>query len=287
MILDAASIKWLHVESTTKCNAWCPGCGRNKGGYELADGLELADLTTDALEQACLQLPNLEVIQFCPTYGDPLAADNIMEQVRVAKKYSKKIQLHTNGSLRNTEWWANLAAELSDVEHDVWFTLDGLEGVHEVYRQGTFFNKIIDNARAFINAGGYATWQFIPWAHNEHQITDCIKLSQQIGFKKFKLINRVRPVPIARHYKTGDSYELKPWSRNEITNPLTFVRNRVELQNCMHLSIPSIYLNYNGKLSRCCRYNLKETFDLVGNIDDQSDKILNDASEFCVYNCGS
>lgn len=287
MNLDPASINWLQVESTTKCNAWCAGCGRNNHGYGLKDGLEIADLSASSLEQACQQLPNLTTIQFCPTYGDPIAADNIMEQIAIAKNYSKKIQLHTNGSLRNTDWWINLAKVLSDVEHDVWFTLDGLEGIHELYRQGTFFNKIIDNASAFIKAGGYATWQFIPWAHNEHQITDCIKLSQQLGFKKFKLINRVRPIPVARHYKTGAEYELKPWSRNDITNPLTFVRNRVELKNCMHLSIPSVYLNYNGKLSRCCRYNLQETFDSVAEISDQSDKILNDSSEFCVYNCGS
>jgi hypothetical protein len=35
----------------------------------------------------------------------------------------------------------NFAVTLSDREHDVWFALDGLKGVHEIYRQGTNFDK--------------------------------------------------------------------------------------------------------------------------------------------------
>ena len=50
------------------------------------------------------------------------------------------------------------------------------------------YQKIIDNASAFIQAGGFATWQFVPYAHNEHQVKNCIKVSQELGFKKFKLI---------------------------------------------------------------------------------------------------
>ena len=31
------TIMWLHVEPTSRCNAWCPGCPRNKFGYGLTD----------------------------------------------------------------------------------------------------------------------------------------------------------------------------------------------------------------------------------------------------------
>ena len=65
-------------------------------------------------------------------------------------------------------------------------SIDGLEDTHSYYRQGTNWKKIINNAKSFISSGGRAVWQFIPFAHNEHQIKSCIRLSQQLGFKEFK-----------------------------------------------------------------------------------------------------
>mgnify|MGYP003335187616 CR=1 FL=1 len=37
--MNNADIKWAHVELSTKCNAWCPACPRNKNGFGLIDGL--------------------------------------------------------------------------------------------------------------------------------------------------------------------------------------------------------------------------------------------------------
>ena len=65
---------WLHVESTTRCNAWCPFCPRSKNGYGLADDLIVQDLSIDKLQNVCDDIPNIETIQFCGNLGDPLAA---------------------------------------------------------------------------------------------------------------------------------------------------------------------------------------------------------------------
>ena len=40
------NIKWLQVENTTKCNAWCPGCSRNNNGYGLSNFV-IEDLDTN------------------------------------------------------------------------------------------------------------------------------------------------------------------------------------------------------------------------------------------------
>jgi len=179
---------WLQVENSTKCNAWCPGCARNQGGYGLNPYLVVEDLSTERFEEVLKKLPNLETIQFSGTYGDTMAANNVLEHIDLAIKYASKIQIHTHGGIRSSQWWTDLGTLLKDLNHDVWFCLDGLKGVHEIYRQGTDFDKTVANAKAFISAGGYATWQFIPWAHNEHQIKDCMRLSQQMGFKKVFLV---------------------------------------------------------------------------------------------------
>jgi sulfatase maturation enzyme AslB (radical SAM superfamily) len=286
MILSDAI--WLQVENSTKCNAWCPGCGRNQGGKDLDPSLIIEDLTTSRFEEVLKKLPNLETIQFCGTYGDTMAAINVLEHIDLAIKYAGKIQIHTHGGIRSESWWAKLGTLLKDKNHDVWFCLDGLKGVHEIYRQGTNFDKTIANAQAFISAGGCATWQFIPWAHNEHQIKDCIQLSQKMGFKKFKFITSVREKFQARHWQTGQTIEFQPWSQSKVTNTyhLNPDRNSLKVTDCRHLKNKTVYLNANGKLSSCCYLNLRRTID-NDVLHDIKTEINTDPHPLCLANCGN
>ena len=283
MTLLVEDVKWFHVEASSKCNAWCPACPRNNNGFGLVNGLVEQDLPPTLFEEALVNFPALECVQFCGNYGDPIASSYINELVSIAKKYVKKIQIHTNGSLRNANWWHEFANQLADIEHDVWFGIDGLEGVHEIYRQGTDFNKIMQNATSFIDAGGYATWQFIPYKHNEHQTKDCFKLSQKMKFKKFKLAKLYRKQTVAKHYKTGIEFELLPADSLKLLTNINRPNTTVELYNCMHLSIPSVYMSANGKLSRCCYLSNQDRFTdtnmLLNTVTD-----LND--QHCVKSCG-
>jgi sulfatase maturation enzyme AslB (radical SAM superfamily) len=283
MTLLVEDVKWFHVEASSKCNAWCPACPRNNKGFGLIDGLVEQDLTPAVFEEALVNFPALECVQFCGNYGDPIASSYINELVSIAKMHVKKIQIHTNGSLRNANWWHEFANQLADIEHDVWFGIDGLEGVHEIYRQGTDFNKIMQNATSFIDAGGYATWQFIPYKHNEHQTKDCFKLSQKMKFKKFKLAKLYRKQIVAKHYKTGIEFELLPADSLKLLTNINRPNTTVELHNCMHLSIPSVYMSANGKLSRCCYLSNQDRFTdanmLLNTVTDLNDQL-------CVKSCG-
>jgi len=283
MTLLVEDIKWFHIEASSKCNAWCPACPRNNNGFGLVNGLVEQDLTPALFEEALVNFPALECVQFCGNYGDPIASSYINELVSIAKKYVKKIQIHTNGGLRNANWWHEFADQLADIEHDVWFGIDGLKGVHEIYRQGTDFDKIMQNATSFIDAGGYATWQFIPYKHNEHQTKDCFKLSQKMKFKKFKLAKLYRKQTVAKHYKTGIEFELLPADSLKLLTNINRPNTTVELHNCMHLSIPSVYMSANGKLSRCCYLSNQDRFTdatmLLNTVTDLNDQL-------CVKSCG-
>lgn len=287
-MIDLSTVKWLQVEASSKCNAWCPGCSRNKNGYGLADDLVVEDLKTERFAEVLAMMPNLQVADFCGTFGDAIAASNIAELTELAKA-APEILVRTNGSLRNEDWWRDYAKQLAGHKHNVWFCLDGLEDTHHIYRQGTDWHKIIRNATAFIEAGGYATWQFIPWAHNEHQIKDCLRLSQKLGFKKFELYKRVRTNFEARDYRTGAPVNIQPWSRNETINPLTFVKNRVDQKDCMHLEFPSMYLNASGKLNVCCFFNKFFADDDPSKLMDITTQLANPDSvhRVCMHHCGS
>ena len=280
-------IKWLQVENTTKCNAWCPGCGRNKGGYELADDLVLEDLDMSRFEQVLQYFERLETVQFCGSYGDPAAAKHALEHVQLAKKYVNNIHIHSHGGLRTPDWWESLALELLDVKHQVYFALDGLKGVHEIYRQGTDFDKVLENAQAFIKAGGQAIWQFIPWAHNEHQIKDCIKLSQELGFKKFHIVREsLRTDFDAKHWRTGEPIDIRPWSRNHVHSKYDQENRTVGWADCRHLNVPSVYLNANGQLSPCCFFNKYRAVDKFESLDNIKIEIENQPHAQCLHSCG-
>jgi len=64
------------------------------------------------------------------------------------------------------------------------FGIDGLEDTNHMYRRGVKFDTAINNAHAFIQAGGKAQWNWLVFKHNEHQIDQARMLSSILGFEK-------------------------------------------------------------------------------------------------------
>lgn len=288
-MLNHNDVKWLQVEATTKCNAWCPGCGRNKGGYELADGLIVEDLDINRYQEILNTFPNLTTVDFCGTYGDAIAAANIIELTQLTKLHTNKIIVRTNGSLRTTSWWQSYAKLLKDHDHEIWFCLDGLADTHSIYRQATDFDTIINNAKAFMSAGGRAVWQFIPWAHNEHQIKDCIRLSQQLGFERFEIIRgKIRKNFAPRNYRNGKEYVIEPWSRDHFVNQYEKVRTQIQEINCHHLTQSSYYVNANGTISVCCYINNIQVSDInLTKFPNIKEELGSHPRSICLHHCGN
>jgi MoaA/NifB/PqqE/SkfB family radical SAM enzyme len=180
-------IKKIHVELSSKCNANCPGCPRNvQGGYELPS-LKKAELSIDDFKKLFLKdfLKQIDSILFCGNYGDPITCNDIIPILTYIKSCSDaNIRIHTNGSLRTPEFWKNIATILSPSDTIIW-SIDGLSDTNHLYRRGTDWNKIIDNATSFIEAGGIATWEYLIFKHNEHQINEARELSKKLGFQYF------------------------------------------------------------------------------------------------------
>jgi MoaA/NifB/PqqE/SkfB family radical SAM enzyme len=65
------------------------------------------------------------------------------------------------------------------------FGFDGLDDTLHLYRRNVKYNIAMRNARAFIQAGGRAQWNFIVFKHNEHQVEQARTLSEEYGFYNF------------------------------------------------------------------------------------------------------
>ena len=287
-ISDISDINWIHVEASTRCNAWCPACPRNIEGHTLRPGLVPGDIDLDILSNTIDELPNLKTVQLCGNEGDPIAHRSAYRLISLIVKKNLKVQIHTNGGLRSKSWWRDLGKQLRNFDHCVWFGIDGIDATHEIYRQGTKFEKVIENAKSFIDAGGRAIWQFIPFAHNEHEINQCLELSQVLGFQDFKIIKSFRDKNHKiRNYKDGKIIgNLEP---STVYKKLFFrpKKESVEPSSCMHLSIPSIYMSVDGRFSPCCYFSDKRNFEsiieLLKNVNIMTE--LNSPDVTCIDNC--
>lgn len=287
-----SDVKWLYVEPSSRCNAWCSGCRRNNSGYGLnKSDFEVRDLDIGTFEKTLSSLPNLEVVQLGGNFGDPCAGKLIDQQIELLVSKKIKVQIHTNGSLRTKEWWKMLAEKLDDLE--VWFAIDGLKDTHNIYRQATDWDKIMGNAKSFIDAGGKAIWQFIPFEHNEHQIKECMQMSTAMGFKKFEFVKNARYPKQAFEYMSGHPVDIKPWSKHEeqwnraggkLFKNTTQERNTmVKSKDCMHLALNSLYLSAEGLLAPCCYiYNkTHNSLDIKRTLEQEN------FLPTCLANCGS
>ena len=256
-------LKRVHLEITNRCQASCPMCPRNIHG-----GIDNPLLTINewSLDDFVKIFPadvlvQLERINFCGNFGDPLMNNSLIEMCEHVKNTAPNIRLeiHTNGSLRSSEWWKKLYQAMPS-NHIVVFALDGLEDTHSLYRVGTNFNLILKNARTFIEAGGNAEWMYIRFKHNEHQVDQAQTLSSLMGFKKFTVKNsrrHARPFPVVND-QGKFLYNLEQPSDSEIK----FV-SKADIQghqlwpdadkiNCMAVKDKEIYIDAHYQLSPCC-----------------------------------
>ena len=190
----AFNVDVLHLELTSRCNALCPMCARTTGldhDVELLkkrDDLPLIDTDPNIIAKM------LEEMQpFVPghvfingNFGDPIMYPNLLEVVKMCKDAGvPQVTLSTNGSAQTEAWWIELATIMRKPDKVI-FAIDGLEDTNHLYRVNTKWSTIMRNAKAFISHGGIARWDYIGFAHNEHQIDEARQLAEDMGFVKFR-----------------------------------------------------------------------------------------------------
>ena len=184
---DYFKVDEYQLEITTYCNAACPQCPRNISGGEVNPYLALQHLSRESINRAFTKelCSRVRQIFFCGSYGDPIVHPDFLDILKDfrAKNPTLWLYLHTNGGVHNSEWWRELAQILNGYGK-VDFGIDGLEDTNHLYRRGVKFEKAINNAQSFINAGGKAQWNFIVFKHNQHEIENAKLLSSIVGFEK-------------------------------------------------------------------------------------------------------
>lgn len=272
--LNLEEIQKIQIDHTSRCNCACPQCARIFNN-SINPSMPITDL--EVTDYKILLEPfkkNQITIFHCGNYGDVIASptfDDVHDYCLT--KDVKHVRIATNGSMRKPDWWKSLATRSGD-KLSIIFSIDGLADTNSLYRVGSNFEKIIENASAFINAGGKAEWAFIEFKHNYHQIEEAEQLAKKIGFEKFtvkytarfaaldqknaitKKGNVVEDVENNRNtqdkeeiksiYKNFDDYVLKtPITCKYKRDKTVFVDMTMRLWPCCWLGAPSFFHHKN------------------------------------------
>ena len=231
------NVKIVHLEPTTNCNAACPQCLRTRTEFE-PNELSLDDIkilfTPDVLMQ-------LEKIYMCGNYGDPASARQTLEMYEyfISVNTNLTLGMNTNGGIRFPDWWTRLATVMNKPNDYVVFSIDGLEDTNHLYRRNVRWSKVMDNAKAFIDAGGSAHWDMLVFEHNKHQVDEAHKLAKDMGFNWFraKVSRRFNRFPV-----------------DGISQPIEFNDTKVLEGHieCSAMKENSIFVDASGKVFPCC-----------------------------------
>lgn len=265
-MFDYLEIRDVHLEISSLCNAACPLCPRNFRGYPYNDGYPETNFTLSNAHVIFKPefLKQLTRIWINGNYGDIVMNPEAIDIIKYFREHNKdfKIEVSTNGSARNKNFWVSLA----ELNVEVSFCLDGLEDTHHLYRQNTSWKTIIKNAKTFIAAGGKARWKFVKFDHNIHQIDSCRKLANDLGFLRFETVDHGRNLgPVfnkhGKHTHNIGNYSgttefnvlfLKKTTDEVLLEDIVDCRTPKKNISCFSKNKRSIYIAANGDVSPCC-----------------------------------
>lgn len=188
------NLNFLDIELTNWCNADCPMCARtNDDGTPASELINNSHLTLDLLDRQIGSkiFSQVNTIGFVGSLGDATMNPECLEVMQYCRHHNPTalLGIATNGGARSEDFWRALGS-IKDMK--VTFGIDGLEDTNHLYRRNVVWSKLMRNVKAFIEAGGQAIWQYIVFKHNEHQIEDAKKLSEELGFVAFNQIYSVK-----------------------------------------------------------------------------------------------
>lgn len=231
-------VKVLHIEPTDVCQLACPLCAReidpnfNKSNKH---HLRIEQIQRHFSDQA---ITGLDKMFMCGNYGDPAAGIHTLDIYRYFRSVNSNIVLgmNTNGALQSTFWWHNLGQIFNQPLDYCVFSIDGLEHTNPVYRVNSNWDKLINNIKAFVAAGGSAHWDMLVYQHNQHQVDECEQLARDLGFKWFRAKVSKRPL-------IGQLQSPKDWRLPE---------HHPGKIKCHALIEKSMYIDAQGRLGPCC-----------------------------------
>lgn len=242
----------IQVDITTYCNSHCGGCIRNKDGGEAT--VELVHLPLEVFKK--IDFENIQLVYFNGAYGDFTMHPDVLDIIDSIPKHVN-VDASTNGGVRNITWWKRYANILKKFPKSrTTFAIDGLL-TNQLYRRGVDTEKVLENAQAFIDAGGTARWKYVLFEHNKSELEEASTLAKEMGFHSFEVVESYLPEIYQKQYKSFPEHVAKKaevdtrydWAAKELWlfNPQLDDNHR-----CAWRNERAIQLDAWGNMWQCC-----------------------------------
>ncbi len=243
------------LDLTNKCNGKCQFCPRNNGFSKQIDPPGELDLNIFKKVFDKDYIKHVKNFVINGNLGEPILYSKLFDLLDYVRDNNPRaiIFISTNGSMRPTWWWKELAKRMSFQKHNmIRFCLDGLSDTHHLYR-GTNYNIVLRNLITYIKAGGRADWQFIIFKHNQHQLEKAKKVAKEIGCSGFATV-------VSRHYN-------ERLERPTIWDAKTKMERCAEECDaktyCTPVENRHLYISHEGFLYPCCDFGLYKDFNVI------------------------
>jgi radical SAM protein with 4Fe4S-binding SPASM domain len=221
----------LAIESTAKCNLFCPMCPRENIYFPPKD-MELS-LFKKIIDEA------KDFLEFAVPYGvgEPLLNPEIYEMLAYCKKVGVPTGLSTNATVLNEDAGRKLIESGLDY---IIFAFDGAtRETFETYRKGADFDRVRNNILTFLRVKKemkskiFCIIQMVALKENRREIPDLIRMWRiggidEVRIKKDEVHNEGSAIP-------GDN-----GSRPPMKHP------------CYLLWRGPMYIHYDGTVYPCC-----------------------------------
>lgn len=161
----------------------------------------------------------------------------------------EEVRISTNGSTRNAQWWKNIVrSNLYPI-----FSIDSLKPNNNLYRINSNTDKIIENMKAFTSAGGKARLKMILFKHNQDEVSDFIRLSEELKCD-FDLIPAFEFVDGKTSYEVnhkGRKYLIEKNTLEERPKPFREQHSNPQ-DYCLLTLSKTIIVHSNGVIYPCC-----------------------------------
>ena len=267
------NFRCIKVEITSHCNAKCPGCTRNITGGKNISNLDLSHMPFNLWKRIMHEDTkdiHLQEVLFDGNVGDLLMHPRALDFIKTTVEAHPKIhiQVNTNGGARTEQFWTELGNYLKDISHKFNFAIDGLEDTHHIHRRSTTYDVVVRNMKAFIDAGGQASWVYTLFDHNIHQQEEAEARADKLGCHWFQV--RHSCIPGEDLYTKTDTEEYTIGTNNiydydeklELKTSIIKV-DSIEFNNhsCSAFNERQIQIDFRGMLWPCSYIYATEVYN--------------------------
>ncbi len=167
----------IQIETTTRCNLFCPHCISSEWDRRGMD-MSIPDFKRIVNQFPCLIDINLQGI------GEPLLNPNLFEMVRYCKKKGVMVYFTTNGTIMRPSIAKDIVSSGVD---SLAFSIDGAtEKTFGESKRGAEFHKVIDNIKLLLYARGQKSkpkvfFHFVATRKNIQELGKIIDLAAEVG----------------------------------------------------------------------------------------------------------